>query len=113
MGVASHATLGSVIIDAIQDVTDPNDQMVVRRTSNFSHFTLSTAIFVSMLPFSFLPEIEYSLRTIDMLERGPWHPKNSKAKNWEEYCRIIRLMPISLFFASVEFTNGLNPTCKN
>ncbi len=42
-----------------------------------------------------------------MMERADIGPHNDRATNWDAYSRIVRLMPLSLFLASINFTNGL------
>ena len=111
MGLATHPSLINMMFDVVQDIGNPSDgAIVIGPTRIGSHFTLATAVLITTLPFSFTPEQAYGLKTMDMLERGPMIPANHKAGSWEEYCRIIRLMPLSLFFASVKYGNGLRPT---
>ena len=113
MGLAAHPSLLGVSYDTMQSIQSPSTSSFGSgSTSGASSFTLSSAIFVTTMPFCFLPEIDYKLRTVDMLERGPFYPANHKASSWEEYCRIVRLMPMSLFLASIQFSNGVSRSIK-
>ena len=108
MGIASHPSflMASLAMDV--DFKQPTENFAVREPILTSHFTLCTTIFIVILPFSFTPDLDYNLISIDMLQRGEMFPANSRTKTWDEYSRYVRLMFMSQFFAAIEFMNGLH-----
>ena len=112
MSLSSHPTIWQAIFDAEEDLSDPQDRLVLGSASGASNFTLTMAIFAAAIPFALFPEPDYGLRTVDLSAVRPWPPAHVSNPNWDVYNSKLRLMMPRLLIASVNFSKLLAQSKK-
>lgn len=72
-----------------------------------THFTLASALFLTMLPFSLIGSHEWKFEGLEMFDPKEISPALPGAKNWDEYMSKMRHMLIGLGLASFKYSNEL------
>ena len=107
LSLAAHPTFLTAYFDSVSDF-HRNDEFAIGEPKTSSHFTLNTALLLSILPFTMKPEIGYGLKCVDLREKTKhFPPVSSKQLNWDEYNQALRdLFPL-LWGMSQRFADGL------
>jgi hypothetical protein len=106
LGATIHPSYLALSLTGQMAFKNPGDGIVFNDFNNSTPFVLSNTIFISMMAFSPFQDFEFFVPDGLVVAHHPQHPGCATTS---EFCKKLQAMPAALWFASIQFSNRLNP----
>lgn len=108
LSLSGHPSFWGLTFDTQADFLNLRDGVIGRGSENASIFTLSSALFLSSLPFGINSVTDWCFQIRDLFMPNELCPRRTDSISWTEYCHYMRRMLLSIVLFSFEFTNRLS-----
>jgi len=109
LSLVAHPTFLADCHETLSDWHSQLDTFVIKDPLETSYFTLSKAIFVTIMPFSIIPDPPYDFVSISLRHQETgWNPIPHPTESWEDYNQQLRNMFPALFLMAIRFFDGFD-----
>ncbi|MFN3882147.1 MAG: hypothetical protein ACK4L8_12040 [Nitrincola lacisaponensis] len=109
LSLVAHPTFLADYHETLSDWNGQLDNFVIMDPLKSSYFTLSKAIFITVMPFSIFPDPPYNFVSISLRQQDAgWNPIPHPTESWEDYNQQLRNMFPTLFLIAIRFFEGFD-----
>ena len=103
LGLSAHPSAIGMMMNTADEFSDVSDNLVARSAKFASRFVLNSAIFLTTLPFGFIPFHNYDFRCHNLFNPKEIYPSHRTAENWRNYCNELQKIIPLMFLAFIPF----------
>jgi len=107
LSLSAHPGFWGLYFETSTDFNGRGDNIVKRDAEGATLFTLSSTIFLSLLPFSVNGISEWPFSAVDLFEPSKIYPALPRARDWSQYCFELRKMLLGIGLLSFRFSAEL------
>lgn len=103
LGLSAHPSIIGIAMHASDDFSAADNNLIIRSVNLASRFTLNSALFLTALPFGFIPIHKYRFRCRNLFDPKAIYPPHPEAENWQGYCTKLEKIIPAVFMAHIRF----------